>query len=109
MPPPTPGARPVLAQLCALCEAQDAGGRQTHTGQPDPDANPSFTLGLHFSEPEEALPEDNLLLQEAVPAACPLLGLRLRLGQVLPGHLRGKGHEIQPPKLPGPGSGLSGP
>ena len=59
-------------------------------------------MGVHSQEPEEALPEDSPAFRVAA-AAFSVLGD----GQLVPGHLTGKGHTIQLPRFPvrwkGPG------
>ena len=64
--------------------------------------NPPWRLGVYFQEPEEALPEDSPAFRVAA-AALSVLGD----GQLVPGHLTGKGHTIQLPRFPvrwkGPG------
>ena len=63
---------------------------------------PPWGMGVHSQEPEEALPEDSPAFRVAA-AAFSVLGD----GQLVPGHLTGKGHTIQLPRFPvrwkGPG------
>ena len=56
---------------------------------------PPWGLGVHFQESEAALPEDSPAFQVAA-AAFSVLGD----GQLVSGHLTGKGHTIQLPRLP---------
>ena len=68
---------------------------EAHTFQLNLDPDSTMRIGCAFQEPEEALPKDSPAFPVAA-AAFPVLGN----GQLVPGHLRGKGHPIQLPKLP---------
>ena len=70
-------------------------GREAHTFQLNLDPDSTMRTGCAFQEPEEALPEDSPAFPVAA-ASFPVLGN----GQLVPGHLRGKGHTIQLPRLP---------
>ena len=70
-------------------------GGEAHTFQLNLDPDSTMRIGCAFQEPEEALPKDSPAFPVAA-AAFPVLGN----GQLVPGHLRGKGHPIQLPRLP---------
>ena len=64
-------------------------GGEAHTFQLHLDPDSAMRIGCAFQEPEEALPEDSPAFLVAA-ASFPVLGH----GQLVPCHLRGKGHTI---------------
>lgn len=73
----------------------DGGEGGPHTRQLHLDPDPTMGFGVHLQESEAALPEDSPAFQVAA-AAFRSWGD----GQLVSGHLTGKGHTIQLPRLP---------